>query len=316
MNMVEDLLDSNKKLTSRVQQLEDEVNRLKGEHGRPGFKAKTKYRFDISSEQERNNLINTLPKQSKHKKHKIIISRIQDCTVDKSTLPSDAIFKGYKTVIVQDLIISPSNIEFKKEVYYSPSLGKNIMTELPAGYSGEFGPNIKSLILSLHNDSRLPIPSITSFLLTHGTHISEATVTRIILNAQAEFSSEKVDIITCGLQVSNYQHIDDTGGKVNGVNHYVHVLCNQFFTAYFTRPNKSRLTVLEILNGGELSYKFNAGSYTLMRNMGLSAKAIVDVKSKIEEIGKCHFSQSELSVLLDNIYTNGIRAGNRRIITE
>src|SRR3990167_4143244 len=197
LNMIEDLLDSNKKLTERVQQLEDEVNRLKGEHGRPGFRSGLKFAADISSERERNNSNSeaSLNKQSKRKKHKIIITRIQECMVDKGILPSDAVFKGYQTVIVQDLIISPNNIEFKKEVYYSPSLGKSIMAELPVGYNGEFGPNIKALILSLHNDSKMPIPSITSFLITHGTHISEATVTRIILNGQAEFGAEKADII-------------------------------------------------------------------------------------------------------------------------
>ena len=55
-----------------------------------------------------------------------------------------------------------------------------------------------------------------------------------------EFYQEKADIITAGLQSTRYQHLDDTGARVNGKNHYTHILCNPFYTAYFTVPRKDR----------------------------------------------------------------------------
>jgi hypothetical protein len=35
------------------------------------------------------------------------------------TLPPDTTFKGYQSVVVQDIIIMADNIKFRKEVYYS-----------------------------------------------------------------------------------------------------------------------------------------------------------------------------------------------------
>ncbi len=43
------------------------------------------------------------------------------CTIDKDQLPDDAVFKGYQSVIVQDIIIHPDNIQFKKSLYRNVS---------------------------------------------------------------------------------------------------------------------------------------------------------------------------------------------------
>jgi hypothetical protein len=65
-------------------------------------------------------------------------------------LPSDAEFKGYEQVIIQDISLATDNILFRKQKYYSPSVGKTYVAELPMGYEGEFGPGIKALIISLY----------------------------------------------------------------------------------------------------------------------------------------------------------------------
>jgi hypothetical protein len=36
--------------------------------------------------------------------------------------------------------------------------------------------------------------------------------------------------------------MDDTSARANGKNYYDHILCNEFYTAYFTRPNKDRMS--------------------------------------------------------------------------
>jgi hypothetical protein len=274
LNMVEELAESNRKLTLEVQDLRDEVNLLKGEKGKPKFKSKAPP-SDHSSEDERKPTDNPdKGKKPKGKKHKITVTRQSVCPVDKSQLPKDAIFKGYRSVIIQDIIISADNIEFRKEVYYSPTLGKNFTGQLPVGYSGDYGPNIKALILSLHNASNMTESAIVEFLTTHGVLISSASVARIIVNGYAQFKDEKAAIIEAGLSATTFQHIDDTGAKVDGKQSYAHVLCNQFYTAYFTRPDKSRLTLLDILSGGKLEFRFDALAYEIMENMKLPQKAL------------------------------------------
>ncbi len=299
LNMVEELAESNRKLTLEVQDLRDEVNLLKGEKGKPKFKPKAPA-DDHSSEDERKPTDNAdKDKKPKGKKHKITITRQSICPVDKSQLSVDAIFKGYQSVIIQDIIISTDNIEFKKEVYYSPSLGKNFTGQLPAGYTGDYGPNIKALILSLHNASNMTESAIVEFLTTHGVLISSASVARIIVGGYTQFQDEKAAIIEAGLSATTFQHIDDTGAKVDGKQNYSHVLCNQFYTAYFTRPDKSRLTLLEILSGGKLTFRFDDFAYDLMANMKLPQKALDLIKAALPEL---NLTRVELDALLFRIY--------------
>ncbi len=47
------------------------------------------------------------------------------------------------------------------------------------------------------------------------------------------------------LESTIYQQIDDTGAKVKGQNHYVQIICNPFYTAYFTIPHKDRLFLIK-----------------------------------------------------------------------
>ena len=49
------------------------------------------------------------------KTHRIVIDETKVCSVDRQTLPHDAEFKGYVEVTVQDIVIQPHNILFRKE---------------------------------------------------------------------------------------------------------------------------------------------------------------------------------------------------------
>ena len=76
--------------------------------------------------------------------------------------------------------MSTDNVQFERETYYSPSLKKTFMADLPTGYDGEFGPGIKTLVLSLYHNSNITKPGILHFLQTTGVVISATTVSRII----------------------------------------------------------------------------------------------------------------------------------------
>ena len=41
-----------------------------------------------------------------------------------------------KEVIVQDILLKPDNILFRKQKYYSPQTGKTYLAPLPTGYDG------------------------------------------------------------------------------------------------------------------------------------------------------------------------------------
>jgi regulator of replication initiation timing len=298
LNIIEYQAQEIKELKAENQRLRDENNSLKGGTGKPNIRSQSNN--DHSSEKDRKPRGKQKKnKKSKTKNDKVTINRTVKCKINHKQLPEDAVFKGYRSVIIQDIIIKTDNIEFKKAVYYSPSLNKTFTAELPTGYDGGFGPQVKSLIITQHFMYKMTEPAIIQFLHNHGVKISAATVSRIITDNHEQFHAEKKSIVEAGLQSSTYQQIDDTGARVNGKNNYTHVLCNPYYTAYFTRPNKSRLTVLEILSQRSLTFQFNASAYALMSQMQLSQEILTKLKAlKL----KATLERQEVDKLLSKLF--------------
>ena len=167
--------------------------------------------------------------------------------MERSELPEDAEFKGYEPVIIQDLVIKTDNVRFLKEKYYSPSLGKTYLAALPAGYQGEFGPGLRSLVVTLYYAAEMTEPKIVEFLENMGILISAGQVSNLLIKKQDNWHAEKEAVYLAGLQSTIWQHVDDTATRVNGENQHCHIVCNPLYSAYFTRPRKDRLTVIDIL---------------------------------------------------------------------
>jgi hypothetical protein len=282
LNLFESMASENILLMAEIQELKNEISRLKGEQGTPTIRPQTKV-GDISSEAERQKIKNKAKakRKSKAKKHKIKIDRTVKLGIPKDKLPADAEFKGYESVVVQDLVIKTDNILFKKALFYSRSERRTYRADLPPGYDGEFGPGVRSLVISLAANSAMTQPAIVSFLNTHGTFISGATVGRILSNdLDPIFHTEKADIIRAGMASSDYAHVDDTSARVMGQNHYTHVVCNPYFTAYVTLPRKDRMSIIEILSQSkELSFKFGETAFSLMVQIGLPQKHLETLRN-------------------------------------
>jgi regulator of replication initiation timing len=249
LNLVEDLKSENQKLCEQNQRLYDEINRLKGEQGKPNIKPHSKKKSkptstDYSSEKERHR---SQKRRKQSKKEKIKIDQERVLEVDPETLPEDAEFKGYADVVVQDIKIETANVLFRKEKYYSPSQHKVYLAELPVGYQGQFGPGIKSWVVVLYFAMNVTEPKIKTFLETVGSYISTGQISKILHEEVGRLHTEKEAIHAAGLRSTPWQQIDDTAARVNGQNQYTHVVCNPFYTAYFTKPYKDRLTVLQVL---------------------------------------------------------------------
>lgn len=251
LNLVEDIKSENQNLREQNQRLRDEINRLKGEQGKPDIKPNKKKKnestsTDYSSEKERHR---PKKRRKQSKTEKIETDREQVLEVDPETLPEDAEFKGYEDVVVQDIKIETDNILFRKEKYYSPSQHKVYIADLPVGYKGQFGPGIKSWVVVMYFAMNVTEPKILTFLETVGIYISTGQISNILHGQVGRLHTEKEEIYKAGLHSTPWQQIDDTAARVNGQNQYTHVVCNPFYTAYFTKPHKDRLTVLQVLWG-------------------------------------------------------------------
>src|SRR5215470_2955335 len=271
LNLLEDVMADLRAAQAENQHLRDEINRLKGEQGRPTVSANLPLLppKDHSSEQERHK-----PKawSKSRKTDHIPIDREQVVEVAPDRLPPDAVFKGYEDVVVQDVIFRTDNVLFHKEKFYSPSQHQTYLAALPQGYSGQFGPGIKSLGLALYFGAQMSEPKVAELLRSVGVQISDGQVSNMLIKDHTVFHAEKAALYQAGLASSPWQHLDDTSTRVNGQNRYCHIVCNPLYTAYFTTATKDRRTVLDVLtNYRPQRFLVNAEALGYVEMCGLSA---------------------------------------------
>src|SRR5882757_986024 len=269
MNQVEALSAKLAEKDEENQRLREEINRLKGEQGKPKIKA-NKPSTDLSSQKERRE---SKSRNMRSKQDQIPIDREVVLLVDRESLPADAIFKGYEDVVVQDLVIQTDNVQFRKEKYYSPSQKRTYLAPLPAGYHGQFGPGVKAWVLDLYFSGRMSEPKILEVLHTAGMQISAGLLSDMLIHDQDLFHAESAAVVQAGLSSSAWHHLDSTGTRVNGHNQHCHVLCNSLYTAYCTLPSKDRMSMLRVLLGGsDPVFRYNNLAAQLMEWLAITDK--------------------------------------------
>ncbi|MFL5800973.1 MAG: hypothetical protein ACJ8CR_04450 [Roseiflexaceae bacterium] len=229
LNLVEELSTTVRQQAEEIQRLRDQNNRLKREHGKPAILPNTPpAKKDHSSEQERRQ-----PKQH-HRRSKqgtIAIDRDELCRLDPATLPPAAAFQGYQEVVIQDLVLRTDNVRFLQEVYHAASSGQTYLAPLPAGYTGEFGPGIKALIIVWYFACQMSEPKIRELCGHAGVVISDGQVANLLIKKQDQFHAESDAVYAAGLRSSPWQQIDDTATRVNGQNQHCHLICNPLYSA-------------------------------------------------------------------------------------
>ena len=292
LNLVEKLSADLRDAQIEIQRLRDEVNRLKGEQGKPKIKGNTPKPPPThhSSEKERRK-----PRQrhKSSKKAEIQINREQVVAVDPAMLPQDAEFKGHEDVVVQDILLRTDNILFHKQKYYAPSTRRTYLAQLPRGYEGQFGPGIKALTLAFYFGMGTSEPKILEFYENVGVQISKGELSNLLIKDQASFHAEKEAVYEAGLHSSPWQQTDDTLTRVDGQNQHCHVVCNPVYTAYHTRPTKERLSVLDVLrNGRKRIFRLNAEALGYLDNLPWSKTAWRRLQSWTAEVGEQDLEES------------------------
>ena len=303
LNLIEKLSADVRDLQVEIQVLRDENNHLKGEQGKPNVKAnKTKLAeaSQHSSEKERKK---TRVRHKASKKAKLKIDREEVVKVQREELPSDAKFKGYVEVVVQDILLKTDNVRFLKEKYHSASNKKTYLAKLPRGYEGQFGPGVKALILALYFGTGTSEPKILELFENIGLQMSKGQLSNLLIQDQDEFHAESDAVYESGLRSSTWQQSDSTLTRVNGQNQNCHVVCNPVYTVYRTLPHKDRLSVLDVLrNGRPRWFRLNRNALDCLANVKLSQatrQTLVACCSETE-MNETDF-QEHLTCLLPNL---------------
>ena len=194
-------------------------------------------------------------------------------------------------------MLTTDNVLFRKEKYYSPLSGKTYLAPLPTGYEGEFGPGIKALVMSLYYGGNMTQSKLLEFLENIGISMSTGYLSNLLIKNQEDFKAEYEEVYSEGLASSPWQHFDQTGARVGGVNHTTNVICNPLYTIYQTTENKNRLSVLKVLqNTTELEFILDQLTYELLETFNLPTKWINQLKLLPQKVT---FTETEFDGLIN-----------------
>ena len=243
LNIIETLVKQVEEQRKIIQEQRDEINRLKGEQGKPVILPNTK--SDISSRKQ----IQEQKSWNKQPKKSLIkIDNHVTCTVDKATLPRDVVFKGYDTVIGQDIVFKRNTTEYRVEIWYSPSEHKTYRADMPESYTGYFGSTLKAFCMMMNYGLDMTHNKLLNFVHSIGIEMSSGSLENMLTAHTGQWLQEKNDILKAGLQ-GTYLQTDSTSARVHGKNQRTHVFISEFMGVFSTMPGKSRLDILSALQG-------------------------------------------------------------------
>jgi len=281
--LIEIISSQNEKLQLQkelIQGLKDEIARLKGEKPKPDIKPSN---LGKKSKQDDNNGQDTKKTQrpgSKKKRKKLEIH--ETVAVPPAHIPEGSRFKGYEDYFVQDLLIQPYNVRYRLERWIDPS-GNSIAGTLPEGISQDhFGNRLIGYILHQYYHCLVTQPLILEQLLEMGIDISSGKINQILIEGNENFHAEKDDILSAGLEVSDYVNVDDTGARHKGQNGYCTHIGNQLFAWFESTESKSRINFLTLLRGKHTDYITNQEALDYMQAHKLPKK-ILQSLDELEE---------------------------------
>ncbi|HWE60357.1 MAG TPA: transposase, partial [Chloroflexota bacterium] len=251
LNLVEQLSADLATVKDENQRLRDENNRLKGEQAKPRILPSKQAKQDHSSDRERRETPKTWCKRAKLPE--LHVDRVEVCRLDRRLLPEDAVLKDYQEHTVQDLVLQPETILFRRERYEAASTGQTYTAPLPPGYVGEFGPHLQASAVYLYYEANVSQPLLHRLFTSLGFRISRGYLGRL-LTEQPGFAAEAQAIGQAGLASSPYAYLDVTPTRVNGSEHQCHVLGGPLYVYYHTTLRKDRLAAIETLQLGALPH--------------------------------------------------------------
>ncbi len=267
-SLVLKLLEEIAELRRTVAAQRDEIARLKGGSGRPNIKPSG---MDKATEPKPSPRAWGEPRRKGGNSSKLLIH--EERIVEVAPPPHGACFKGYRNFVVQDLVIRPHVVNFRRERWRGPD-GGMVMAPLPAGISGHFGPELRRFVLAQYHQGQVTVPRLLALLRALGIVISKRQVVRLLIAGQDDFLAENRDVLRAGLASAAWITVDDTGARHKAANGFCTQIGNAHFAWFGTTGSKSRTNFLELLRAGHGDYVVNAEALTYMRQRGLPGPVI------------------------------------------
>ena len=260
------VLEDNARLKAENAELRDEIARLKGLNGRPRIKP--------SGMEQATQPPSKGPRgkgRRGSRRAKLTIDETRDIKV--ATVPVGARFKGYEEFGVQDLIIKPVTVVYRRERWQLPA-GGCVLAPLPDGITTHFGPELKRFVLAQYHQGQTTVPRLLALLQGLGIVISKRQLMRLLIEKKGAFLDEASAVLRTGLDAASWITVDDTGARHKAKNGVCTHIGNDQFASFTTTGSKSRLNFLELLNAGGPTSVVNDAGLAYMRAHDLTGRAI------------------------------------------
>jgi hypothetical protein len=268
----------------QIQELRDEIARLKGQKPKPKIKPSALEKD--SAKREKRNTDAKRPGSAKREKTKKLEIHHTEI-IAAPNVPPGSKRNGFEDFMVQGLLFQVNNTLYRRERWVTPQ-GTCIVAPLPEhlkGLGSHFDAPLQSFILSQYYHCHVTQPLIHEQLRDLGVDISSGQVNRIITENKDRFHAEKDEILRVGLAISQYINVDDTGARHRGKNGYCTHIGNEWFAWFESTHSKSRINFLRLLRAGRTDYVLSRDAIAYMDMLNLPQKQF----KRLERLGKTVF---------------------------
>jgi len=184
--------------------------------------------------------------------------------------------------VVQELRVSRAVILYRRQRWQLPD-GRMVVAPLPSGIEGHYGPELRRFVLAQYHRGQSTVERLLLLLQELGIEISKRQLVRMLTEGKEQFVAEAGGVLQAGLETASWVTVDDTGARHATSNQYCTQIGDDRFAWFATRPFKSRLNFLELLQAGERGYTLNPAALDYMRERRLSQRRLAALSQAGEQ---------------------------------
>lgn len=269
-DLVLELLGEVAALKQTVAEQREEIARLKGLKGPPRMKPSKPSGMEQASARK---AASSGTRNHRGRGGKTLSRVAAEDRVVQAEVPAGSRFKGYEDFVIQDLVIRPAVVRFRRERWVTPD-GRTMVAPLPDGIDGHFGPELRRFVLAQYHQGQVTVARLVTLLRAIGIEISKRQVVRLLIDGQDRFVDEARDVLRAGLETAAWVTVDDTGARHKASNGVCTQIGNDRFAWFATTGSKSRRNFLDLLRAGHGDYVINEEALRYMRGRALSGRVV------------------------------------------